>query len=90
MGELYEYSLHSPLSSSGKAKSSAFDAKAGEIIAMMEEGDNDPMEFPILLHRLDVTTTVMSGNGGSAGRGNSLASRGIGGGVGASSALFRN
>jgi hypothetical protein len=83
LGELYEYSLHSPLSSSGKAKSSAFDAKAGEIIAMMEEGDNDPMEFPILLHRLDVTNTVMSGSGGSgssAGRGSALASRGIGGG----------
>ena len=81
MGELYEYSLHSPLSAPAKAKSSAFDAKAGEIIAMMEDGDNDPMESPILLHRLDTTTTGKSS--GSAGRGNTVASRGLGGDAGA-------
>ncbi len=56
---LFEYSFQSP-SSSGKAKSSTFDTKAGEIIAMMNEGDNVPIESHVLIHRLDSTTNTQN------------------------------
>ena len=72
-GELYEYSLQSPLSS-GKLKSSPFDAKAGEINAMMEDSDSDPIDSPVLLHRLNATG--ISGMSGAS-RGN-IASRNLG------------
>lgn len=56
-GELYEYILISPnvaLGSGGKAKSSSpFDTKAGEML--MDDVDNEPMDTPILLSRLNST-----------------------------------
>ena len=73
-GELYEYSLQSPLSSV-KLKSSPFDAKAGEINAMMEDSDSDPIDSPVLLHRLNATG--ISGTIGAS-RGN-IAFRSLGG-----------
>jgi hypothetical protein len=73
-GELYEYCLQSPLSS-GKLKSSPLDAKAGEINAVMEDGESDPIDSPVLLHRLNATGIL--GVGGAS-RGN-IASRSMGG-----------
>lgn len=64
LGELYEYSLHSPLSS-GKGKPSAFDARAGEISAM-DDGDSDPIDAPVLLHRLNGSASRGAGKDGGA------------------------
>jgi hypothetical protein len=55
-GELYEYSLQIQVSS-GKPKSSPFDAKPGEINAMADDSDSDPIDSPVLLHRLNATGT---------------------------------
>ena len=60
-GELYEYSLQIQVSS-GKPKSSPFDAKAGEINAMTDDSDSDPIDSPILLHRLNATGTSRLSN----------------------------
>ena len=72
-GEFYEYALLSPnatVSSSGKAKSSAFDTKAGEL--MMDDSENDPMDSPVLLRRLNAGS-------GAVGRSTAAASRNAGG-----------
>ena len=74
-GELYEYALLSPNATAstggGKAKpsssSSPFDAKAGEI--MTDDGDNDPIDAPILLSRLNTATTTNSGGTSGESRG---------------------
>jgi len=58
-----------------KLKSSPFDAKAGEINAMMEDSDSDPIDSPVLLHRLNATG--ISGTIGAS-RGN-IAFRSLGG-----------
>jgi len=75
-GELYEYALVSPNAASSPAKvKSPFDAKAGELGTMMDDnGDNDPVEFPILLHRLNASTSTSNSN--SASRGNNITSDG--------------
>ncbi len=48
----------------------------------MDQGDNDPVELPILLHRLDTTTNTGTSSGGE-GRGATVASRGSLGDAGA-------
>jgi len=78
-GELYEYALLSPNSSKVKS-SSPFDAKAGEISAMMDDGDNDPIDTPVLLRRLNASN---SGNSSAGRAGNITASRSPGGDGGA-------